>query len=248
MIVVPVEIAQFALSEGKEYPVHCFNLLKQETPGYTYLNKRQISILSDYLDRSNRTVRRYLSYLQGIGWIAPNGKVHTIKSWERIFKLMDFKYVAGVEFDVTKVTDPQAFYAGIVLGRLANFQKYKREGKGEGKSASFRQCASTQPSLPHFFPIADRALASILEISPSKANAIKKAAFKCGYIELKYNYWRYKVNNKPLQINRSDEMMFRRVFDDIGPKIRIDRIGRVFVQDADMVKPNLRYKKSRNYR
>jgi hypothetical protein len=245
---VPVEISHFALSEGKEYPVHCFNLLKQETPGYTYLNKRQISILSDHLNRSNRTVRRYLSYLQGIGWIAPNGKVHTIKSWERIFRLMDFKYVIGVEYDVTKVTDPRAFFAGIVLGRLANFQRYK-EGTGKGKSASYHQCASTQPGrLPHFYPIADRALASILDIGKTKANNLKKLAHKDKYIDLEYNYYRYKLNGKPVQIQRSDERMFRRVFDDISQKMRIDRTGRVSVQGADMVKPNLHYKKSRNYR
>lgn len=247
MIIVPVEIAHYALSESKEHPIYCYLLLKQETPGYTYLNKRQISVLSDYLDRSHRTVRRYLSYLEDIGWIAPNRQTYTIKSWKKVYEMMNFKYVVGVEWDVTEIDDPKVFFAGIVLGRLANFQRYK-EATGKGKSASYRQCASTQPVAPSFYPIADRAIASILEIGKTKANRIKKLAHKSGYIDLKYNYFPYKLNGNPVQIKRSDEAMFRYIFDDIGPKMRIDRKGNVSVQEADLIKPNMKYKKSRNYR
>lgn len=246
MIVVPTEISHFALSESKEFPIHCFNLLKQGTSGNTYLNKRQISVLSGYLDRSHRTVRRYLQYLESIGWIAPNGKVYTVKAWKKVFELMNFKYVTGVEFDVTKINDPQAFFAGIVLGRLANFQRYK-EGTGKGKSASYHQCASTQSGLPNFYPIADRALASILNIGKTKAHKLKKKAFKHKYIDLKYDFSRYKLNGKPLTIERHDEALFRHVFDEIGQKMRLNRSGIVSIQESDLVKPNLHYKKSRNY-
>lgn len=247
MIVIPVEISHFALSESKEMPVHCFHLLKQETPGYTYLNKRQISVLSGYLNRSDRTVRRYLSYTIKLGWIEPQGKIYVIKSWKRVFDLMGFRYQVGVEADPTKIDNPQAFYAGIVLGRLANYGRYKRDGTDNGKSAINRQCASTESDRPNFFPIADRALASILEISRSKANKLKKLAHKHGYIKLKYNYYPYIIDNKAVQINRSDEALFRKIFDDIGQKMRIGNAGQIFVQDADFVKPELRYKKSRNY-
>lgn len=247
MIVVPVEISHFASSEGKEYPVWCYLLLKQGTPGYTYLNKRQISLLSGYLDRSHRQVRRYLQYLENIGWIEPQGKVHTIKAWHKVFDLMDFHYVAGVEFDVTKIENPQAFFSGVVIGRLINFQKYKREGIGEGKSAIKYGCASTQPNLPNYFPIADRALASVLDIGKTKANKLKKLAFQYEYIDLKYNYQSYEVNGKQLKINRSDVKMIRKVFEDVGFKMRIDKKGKVTIQDADLVQPKLTYKKSRNY-
>ena len=66
-LVIPVEVAKYALSESKEMPIHCFHVLKHITPGYTYMNRRQISLLSDYLDRSPRTIKRYLSYLEGMG-------------------------------------------------------------------------------------------------------------------------------------------------------------------------------------
>ncbi len=247
MIIVPVEIADFALSQSKEYPIHCFHLLKQETPGYTYLNKRQISVLSDYLDRSHRTIRRYLKYLEEIGWIVAKGKVYTVRSWKKVFKRMQFKYVVGVEYDVTKVKDPQAFFAGIVLGRLANFQRYKG-GMGNGKSTIKRECASTKPRPPHYFPIADRALSSILQISVGKAKKLKKKAFKQKYIDLKSNYSRYKLRGKPVTIEKHNEAMFRYVFDDIDQKMRIDRTGRVSIQEADLIRPNLHYKKSRNYK
>lgn len=247
MIMVPVEISHFALSESKEYQIYCYLLLKQQTAGMTYLNKRQISVLSAELGRSDRTVRRYLSYLENIGWIAPQGKVHIIKSWKKVFDLMDFKYVAGVEYDVTKIDDPQAFFAGIVLGRLANFQRYK-QSKGKGKSTIYRQCASTQPRSANFFPIADRALASILNISKTKAHKLKKNAFKAKYIDLKYDYRRFKLDGKPVTIEKHDEALFRRVFAEIGQKMRLNRSGRVSIQEADLIRPNLHYKRSKNYR
>lgn len=245
---IPVEIAHFALSNSKEMPVHCFNLLKYNTPGYTYLNQRQITDLKGYLNRSNRTVRRYLHYLENIGWIEPDGVIYIIKSWKRIFDLMEFKFVAGVEIDPRKIEHPQAFFAGIFLGRLANFQRYKREGMDKGKSAIYPQCASAQSSLSNYFPIADRAIASILGISRSKANKLKKLANEHGYIRLKYNYTQYSSDGNFIKINRSDAALFRKIFDDVGMRMRIDKAGRVFVQNADLVKPELRYKKSRNYR
>lgn len=246
MIVVPVEIAHYALSEGKEYPIYTYLLLKQETCGMTYLNKRQISLLSTELGRHERTVKRYLNYLESLGWIAPMGKVYVIKSWKRVFSLMGFKYVSGVEYDVTDVDDPQAFFAGIVIGRLTNFQHYK-EGKGKGRSTIHRQCASTRPDLPYFYPVADRALASILDISRSKARKLKQKAFEAEYINLKHNYRPYKQNDKHVRLKKHDEPLFRSVFDEIGQKMRFSRDGRVFMQDADLIRANLHYKRSRNY-
>jgi len=247
VIVVPVEISAFALSAGKELPVHCFHILKETTPGYTYLNKRQISNLSAYLNRSDRTVRRYLQYLESVGWIAPNGKVYTIKSWKRVFSLMGFRYVAGVECNITKVENPQAFYAGIVLGRLSNFQRYKRNGSDKEKSAILSQCAPNQSIRSKFSPIADRALAQILDISHSKANAIKKKASEHGYINLKYNIYPYELNGFPVEIKPSDARLFRKVFDDVSYKMRIDKTGTVSIQDSDLIRAKLRYKKSWNY-
>lgn len=247
MIVVPVEISAFALSESKERPIHCFHLLKELTPGYTYLNKRQISNLSAYLKRNDRTVRRYLQYLESIGWIAPNGKVYTVKSWKRVFQIMGFEYVSGVECNITKVEDPQAFYAGIVLGRLSNFQRYKRNGSDKEKSAILSQCAPNQSIRSKFFPIADRALAQILDISPSKANKIKKQAYKQGYIDLKYNFYPYQLNGKPLKVTAINKPLFKKIFDDVGHKMRIDKTGRVSIQDSDLIRAKLRYKKSWNY-
>lgn len=247
MIVIPVEISAFALSKSKEMPVHCFHILKQQTPGYTYLNKRQISLLSGYLSRGNRTVKRYLSYLENLGWIEPDGKVYVIKSWKRIFELMDFRYVIGVEANSLAIENPQAFYAGVVLGRLSNFGKYKREGTGKGKSTISRQCASTRPDLPQYFPIADRAIASILDISKTKANRLKKLAHKYGYVSLKYNYYPYQPEGYPVQIKRTDEAKFRKIFNDVGFKMRIDNSGNISVMDCDLIKPELRYKKCRNY-
>lgn len=246
-LVIPVEVAKYALSESKEMPIHCFHVLKHITPGYTYMNRRQISLLSDYLDRSPRTIKRYLSYLEGMGWIQPDGSIYVIKSWKRIFSLMGFEYVAGVEANPLKIEHPQAFLAGVFIGRLANFQRYKRNSQGKGKSANLGYCASTQPGCSTFFPIADRAIASILEVSRSKANKLKKLANEYGYIKLRYNYYQYSIDGNLIQINRSDEALFRELFDDIGMKMRIDKAGRVFVQDADLVKPELRYKKSQNY-
>lgn len=246
MIVVPVEISAFALSAGKELPVHCFHILKETTPGYTYLNKRQISDLSAYLNKSDRTVRRYLQYLEKLGWIAPNGKVFTIKSWKRVFRLMGFRYVAGVEVNITKVENPQSFYAGVVLGRLTNFQKYK-ESESKGKTAISDHGGSTKPRFPNFFPVADRALASILDISPSKANKLKKLAYKGGYIDLKYNFYPYELNGVPVKVNALNKPLFKKIFDDVGHKMRIDKSGRVTVQDSDLIRANLRYKKSWNY-
>lgn len=246
-MIIPVEISHFGLSTGKELPVHCFHILKQETPGHTYLGKRQISDLSAYLSRSHRQVRRYLSYLESIGWIEPNGKVYTIKSWKRIFKLMGFRYVIGVEFNPLIVKDPQAFFAGIVLGRLTNFQNYKRSGEGKGKTAISSHGGSAKPGHSNYFPVADRALASILDISPSKANKLKKLAYKHGYIELKYNFYPYELNGKLIKVDSMNKLLFRKIFDDVGHKMRIDKAGRVSVLDADLIRANLKYKKSWNY-
>ncbi|WP_237855778.1 hypothetical protein [Rhodohalobacter sulfatireducens] len=246
-MIIPVEISHFALSEGKEYPIHCFHLLKHVTPGHTYLNKRQISVLSAYLNRSNRTVRRYLQYLEGIGWIEPNGKVHVIKSWKKVFHQMGFRYVIGVEINPKIIKNPRAFFAGVVLGRLTNFQKYKRNSTGKGKTAISSHGGSARPGYSNYFPVADRALASILEISRSKANKLKKLAKLHGYIELKYNFYPYELNGNFIKIDNLDKHLFRKIFEDVGHKMRIDKAGRVTVQDSDLVRANLKYKKSWNY-
>lgn len=246
-MIIPVEIAHFALSKGKEDPVHCFHLLKHETPGHTYLNNRQISVLSAYLNRSHRTVRRHLQYLEKIGWIEPHGKVYIIKSWQRVFHLMGFQYVIGVEINPTVIKNPQAFFAGVVLGRLTNFQNYKRNSTGKGKSAILSQGASAKPGYSNYFPVADRALASILEISHSKANKLKKQAYKNGYIELKYNFYPYELNGNFIKVDNLNKVLFRKIFDDVGHKMRIDKTGRVSVLDSDLIRANLKYKKSWNY-
>lgn len=246
-MIIPIETSHFALSEGKELPVHCFHLLKYETPGHTYLNNRQISILSAYLNRGHRTVRRYLQYLEKIGWIEPQGKVYIIKSWKRVFNLMGFRYVIGVEINPTVIKNPQAFFAGVVLGRLTNFQNYKRNSTGKGKTAISSHGGSARPGYSNYFPVADRALASILEISHSKANKLKKQAYKHGYIELKYNYYPYELNGKALKVDHLNKPLFRKIFDDVGHKMRIDKSGRVTVQDSDLIRANLKYKKSWNY-
>lgn len=249
MIVVPVEISAFALSQSKELPIHCYHILKEKTmgSGTAYLNNRQISILSAYLKRDNRTIRRYLSYLESIGWIEPNGKVYTVKSWKNVFRLMGFKYVTGVECNITQVRNAQAFYAGIVIGRLSNFQRYKRNGTDKEKSAILSQSAPNQSDRSNFFPIADRALAQILGISKAKANKLKKSAHKYGYIDLKYNFYPYVLDGKPLKIDSLNKPLFKKLFDDIGHKMRIDKTGRVSIQDSDLIKSKLRYKKSWNY-
>lgn len=244
-MLVPVEVSAYALSSGKEYAVHCFNLLKQETPGQTYLNRRQISLLSANLNKTQRTVRRYLQYMEGAGWIEPDGRVYIIKSWKRIFSLMGFQYTMGTEADITKVKNPQAFYAGIVLGRLSNFQQYK-ERAGKGKAAISSHGSSAKPGQS-FFPVADRALAEILGISHSKANKLKKLASGSGYIDMRYNFYPYELDGNFIQVDHLNKAMFRQIFDDIGHKMRIDKNGRVSIQDSDLIRANLKYKKSWNY-
>ena len=160
---------------------------------------------------------------------------------------MGFRYVAGVECNITKVEHPQAFYAGIVLGRLSNFQRYKRNGTGKDKTTILSECGSIQSDRSKYFPIADRALSQILDISPSKANKLKKLAKKHGYIDLKYNFYPYQINGKTLKVNALNKPLFRKIFDDVGHKMRIDKTGRVSIQDSDLIRAKLRYKKSWNY-
>jgi hypothetical protein len=246
-MIIPVEISRFALSEGKENQIHCYLLLKHETSGHTYLNKRQISVLSAYLDKGEKTIKRYFKYLEGIGWIEPNGKVYIIKSWKNVFKLMGFRYVIGVEINPTVIKDPKAFFAGVVLGRLTNFQNYKRNSTGKGKTTISSHGGSARPGYSNYFPVADRALAAILKIGKTKANEVKKLASENGYIELKYNFYPYEINGNPIKIDQQDKQLLRKIFDDIGHKMRVDKSGRVSVLDSDLIRANLKYKKSWNY-
>lgn len=270
-LLIPVDFAAQALGTNSEKTHYLFLLLKAKLSGKGYIHENDFEWLSMHLAIGTQSIKKHLRKLLSWNYIGQNKEgVYYIRSWERILQKIDSKSIYGVEWNIYEIPDPQALFAGIFIGRLAHQQMLNRKKTESEPAQDQSQCASpgsTSSLIKQ--PVADRALVSILGISKGKANTIKHKACTAKYIRITQNWERLtpyfgnkkytsKLSDKELNEARKKYQMsvkksgdeshlVRHLFSEYNGKIRIAKDGKLFLRYADLITPNLTYKKGRNY-
>ncbi|MCH8905169.1 MAG: hypothetical protein IIA45_14805 [Bacteroidetes bacterium] len=150
-------------------------------------NKDLGLIAFDLKIKSTKTVKKHLQILVEKNWLGyiPSSHTYVVRGFEKIRMMEGFKTRSAAEFCFCDMDKFKAFLAGALISYLVNFQKRKeRECERVNKGRSNHHSHNFLP----FYPIANLALAKILNVSISTAFSLKLKARKAKFIAIKKNY------------------------------------------------------------
>lgn len=245
-LLIPVELCKYAISNHKEQEIFTLILLKKLLGGQGYVTKHLKKELSKIESKSLRSIDRYICYLKQECFINFDKKTGLcfIKSWYRIIEMLEIKFQSGVKCYPAKIRDPQAFFAGAVIGRLVNEnrQKYKRNNK----VAQNRMARASNTDIRFVYQeCSNRAFAKICNISLSSAYRLKRKAFNQGYLVLKRNLKPIVIGGRHISLSKIEKKQFMQIYPEYY-QVRIIE-GKAYSVDSDLVKSLLKFKRSQNY-
>ncbi len=233
-ILIPVEMCSFALSQKFIRPCQLYIYLKSKCSGKIILHKKDLKLIAETLGLSSgRTIQNNLKILRQANWIGYNPKtnIYFIRSFDCVRTQHGFISRSCAEFDKREIKQFKAFLAGAIISNLVNSQR-------RGKWITERQKGRSnqiirQPSV--YFPVANLALAKVLNVSISTAFEFKKLAHKAGYIKLEKNF-------KDTRVNPKFAKAYKRNYSEIAHKIKFHQ-GKLMIQGIDTVFPCVRFKR-----
>ncbi len=184
---IPYEMCLGALVCRHVRLLQLYVYLKLQCSGKIRIDKELMEkIRIDLGLKSIRTITDCLRELQKKGWITYSkaSGFYFIKGFDEIRKLNGFYRRAGVEFSIDDIKQFKEFLTAVIIGSLIHTQK-RRAQAVELKQGSSKTPACVLSSK--YYPVANEALASILNVSISTAFELKKASKKCGFIAIKKN-------------------------------------------------------------
>lgn len=233
-MLIPVEMCFYAISNKFIRPFQLYIYLKSICSGKIIIQQADFKKIAEALNlKSERTIKNNLKILLKNNWIGHNKKsgYYFIRGFEKIRTYFDFKSRTGAEFETKDITKFKAFIAGAVIGYLVSQQK-RREWVSERKKWRSNQLTHKPSKL---YPIANFALAKILNASYCKAQGLKKLAHKAGYILLKKNFTDTGVDAK-----------FKRRYKKVNPenahRVRLHK-NKLVLQDTDTALSDIRFKR-----
>jgi hypothetical protein len=232
-MIIPVELCFYTLRNKLIRPCQLYVYLKSVCRGQLRLQKEDINNISKILGlKSSRAIVNNLKILQINNWIGycHKSKYYLVRGFKRIGSYYNFKSRSGAEFNSNDIRQFKAFLAGTTISYLANRQK-------RAKWMSERKKGRSTPGIhtpSNFYPVANLALAKILNISSSTAFEFKKLAARHKYILLKKNF-------RSTGLSKVLKNRYKRNSPDIAHKVRI-RKKEIVLQDIDTVCPIIRFK------
>jgi len=182
-IKVPVELCQFVLRQKMLPAFKIYLLLKMTTSGKCRLEKWDKIMYSEFCGYTSfKSFDNNLKNLRSLNWLGYNERTcyYFIRSFASIQKQHQLlKSRTGFWFAIQDMQDFDGVIYGAFIGYLSKHQgKLQRADQKNGRSNQ------TLCKSPGFYPVANRALAKILNISVSTASMMKRRAEEEGAIEV----------------------------------------------------------------
>jgi len=232
---IPYEMCLLALKSRHVRLLQLYVYLKFNCSGKIRLNKEFLEkVRIDLGLKSIRTITDCLKELQEKRWItySNRSRFYFVKGFDEIRKLNGLYFKTSAEFCLDDIKKLKEFLTAVVIGSLINTQK-RRAWAVELKKGSSKTPTYVRSSK--YYPIANKALSDILEVSISTAFEMKKAAKKCGFISIKENH---KVFTS---INPNYSRLLKK-YGDIPPHLIRYSKGELYLPGPDLVSSKIHFK------
>lgn len=230
-IKIPIELCFYVLRQKLLPAFKVYILLKMISSGKLKLDawvKKCFSELCGY--KTIRSLNNQLKKLLELDWIGFNKKsgIYHIRSFDSVQKKYSFYKRTGFWFAIQDMQCFDGVIYGSVIGYLSKNQGGKQRFDLEKGWSKQDLCKS-----PGFYPLANRALAKILNISISTASIMKLRAEEVESIEI----MRKRI------VEEATHDVYKRL-EDTYPKEYLHPIiwkGRFYQRFPDLIKANLKY-------
>lgn len=235
-LVIPTEMCLYALKNRFVRQFQVYVYLKSLCSGKIILGKKDLErIAIDLGLKSIKTVKDCINELLKKNWMGFSKRSghYFIKGFDEIRQLCSFYFRGAAEFCIDDIQCFKEFLTAVVIGSLINTQKSAILAV-ERKMGRSKTPAGMRTSK--YFPIANKALSEILNVSISTAYELKRASKNQGFIKIRNNR-EIVVNIKPENLNE-----FKKYGNTPRNIIRCSK-GRIFLQLPDLCYSKIHFRR-----
>jgi hypothetical protein len=240
-ILVPCELAQFALKYRVVTIVNTYLSTKFYTNGSSYSNEDTIEKLADVNKVNRSTIYNHLKYLLEWDWVGINENtgIYFFRSIDTVFRLENWEYKRSAVMVIEDLKTPLEFMVGVVLGSLIKSEKQAKESE-----------RIKRRSVSNSLPVSHSFLKSALNIEKRTAQNYRYKAEDEGYVETKENLVKV-LNLTPFQFdslkhNEFEKFPIQKEGSSELYNISLNRLryikGDIYVQEPSLVKSNIQLK------
>lgn len=247
---LPVSFCEFSIRNNFFAPLRLYVYLKAVCAGQIKLDASTKMKIANELGVGIKTINNQLSKLEERNWVGYNPATgnYFIRGFNKITDIEKLYGRQGIRIDVSKdirvKTRFKALVLGAIIGHLANVSKYKERERHKPEQSKWSSNHRLRHTAPSHFPVACHALASILNISISTASLHKRQAAEYGFIQVEKKILRYPLTRNPNKCDAGYAAGYKASHPEIAHRVRIIN-SKVYLQEADQVRPCLSYVKRR---
>jgi hypothetical protein len=247
---LPLSFCELAIRKKFFAPLRLYIYLKTVCAGQIRLDTRAKSEIAKALNVEPKTIGNLLRKLQECNWIGhnPQSGYFFIRGFDKIRELEKLRGRRGVWVDVSKDIQNHARFkalvTGAVIGQMANVTKYKMREREKRESEHIKGSSNhrSRTTVPSHFPVACKAMASMLGIASSTASLYKELAARFQFIHVEKKWQRLALTGDPKERDAALAATYKASHPEIAHCVRI-RDGKVYLQETDQVFPCLNYTK-----
>lgn len=241
-LLVPVDLMLFAMLKRLAPEIRLFLYFKFVASGHLTYSNSLLQMASKELGISDRTVRRHLNTLLRLKFLTYNNRSKSLRtvSFLSLAKRNGFTSQYGVIMNKKHLHDFRLFAFSTCIGH--ELKKFKRVVMSQRSPELIKGRSSrrSEPAQTPSLSIPVTVISRKLNISPSAASSYKNASAKLGLLSVKKNY-------NPLKIPSDHIPYFKHFVPEEAKKVRMIK-GEYFIQEADHLISNLKFKRRRNFR
>ena len=183
---IPIKLCEYAVLNRKINQLALFLYLKHNSDGEIDFDKSSYKHYAVDIGKSEKWVRNTMDWFIEQEWITVNSKRNILRiiSYKNLCIKLNISNCRSAIYENEDFRDFKGFCCAVVIANLISIKRYIEK---KGWSVSIMGDAFTNhPNFyKGFYTMPIFYLALRLKISPSRANNIKKAAEKWGYLEVK---------------------------------------------------------------
>ena len=231
---IPVEVCEYVIRKKFYRPMQVYIFLKVNCSGKIKKKELDYKIIAEALClKSTRAVRNNLNILLKSNWMGYCKKsgYYYVRAFEKIRQMYGFYARTAAYFDGNEIHHMKAFIAAVKIAYLVNKQKRKKRAteRVQGRSIHIARSSS------QYYPLANEAMAKVLEISISTAYQLKLLASNAGYIHIKKTF-------EEINCGAGEANLFKRGLPELADKV-ITNTGKIRLQGIDMVMHFIKFSK-----
>lgn len=232
-IFIPVDLAQYILTMKlyKQFQLYVY-LKSQHSNGIFFSSSLDREKAKNNLHlKSIRTINNLLKKTIQLNWIGYKTQTRTyyIRSIDRLRILYNLNRRASFEFHINKMMSLKALMIAAVISNMIKAQERRLKERVRTRGRTNQRSFS-------FFPVADKAVSKILNVSPSTAHLYKKLVIKHRLGEIKKI-----LIETPLS---KDYIGVMKMYDPLAYKAIIKK-GYIYIKGIDLMKVYMNFRRKR---